>query len=55
MGERVPVTELRDLVGRELGPSDWVEIDQQRIDRFADITEDHQFIHVDPQAAASRC
>ena len=53
MGERVPVAELRSLVGRELGPSEWVEIDQQRIDGFADITEDHQFIHVDPEAAAA--
>ena len=52
MAETVPVAELADLVGREVGPSDWIEIDQERIDRFADITEDHQFIHVDPDAAS---
>ncbi len=44
--------ELLDLVGRELGPSDWVEIDQPRIDRFAEATGDDQWIHVDPERAA---
>ena len=43
---------LAGLVGTELGPSDWLEIRQERIDEFADVTEDHQFIHVDPVAAA---
>jgi acyl dehydratase len=38
-------------VGEVIGTSDWFEIDQGRIDRFADTTEDHQFIHVDPEAA----
>ena len=38
--------------GTVLGVSDWFEIDQQRIDRFADLTEDRQFIHVDPVRAA---
>jgi acyl dehydratase len=42
---------IRDLVGREVGLSDWVTLDQSRIDRFADLTNDHQFIHVDPERA----
>lgn len=44
---------LLDAVGRDLGHSDWLEIDQQRIDRFADATGDHQWIHVDPERAAA--
>lgn len=40
------------LVGKEIGVSSWRLVDQQRIDAFADITEDHQFIHVDPARAA---
>ncbi|HSG64344.1 MAG TPA: MaoC family dehydratase [Gammaproteobacteria bacterium] len=40
-------------MGQELGKSPWFAIDQPRIDQFADVTEDHQFIHVDPARAAS--
>ena len=46
---------LKDLhaeVGREIAVSDWITIDQQRIDRFAEATGDHQWIHVDPERAA---
>lgn len=43
---------LTQFVGHEFEPSRWIEIDQARIDAFADCTEDHQFIHVDPEAAA---
>ncbi len=43
--------ELRAAVGEHLGYSDWVEIDQRRIDLFADATGDHQWIHVDPEKA----
>ncbi|MCB1844551.1 MAG: MaoC family dehydratase [Halioglobus sp.] len=43
---------LLGAVGRDLGYSDWLEIDQQRIDLFADATGDHQWIHVDPEKAA---
>lgn len=43
---------IKALVGQEIGVSDWVELSQERINRFAEITEDHQFIHVDPAAAA---
>lgn len=42
---------VSDLVGKETGVSDWVTIDQERINVFADVTEDHQFIHIDPEAA----
>jgi acyl dehydratase len=48
----VPREALRDYIGRELEPSDWLTIDQQRITAFADATLDHQFIHVDAAKAA---
>lgn len=44
--------EIQSKVGTEIGVSDWILVDQDRIDRFADVTEDRQFIHVDPDAAA---
>lgn len=44
--------ELMHLAGRESGPTSWFVIDQDRVDRFADTTGDHQFIHVDPEKAA---
>ncbi len=43
--------DLQARVGEIIGTSDWFMIDQARIDAFADCTEDHQFIHVDPAAA----
>jgi acyl dehydratase len=48
----VEMSELRDLIGKELEPSEWLEITQERIDAFADATDDHQWIHVDPARAA---
>jgi acyl dehydratase len=42
---------LHERVGQELGVSDWVTVDQKRIDTFADCTGDHQWIHVDPERA----
>ncbi|MFQ3220019.1 MAG: acyl dehydratase [Paraglaciecola sp.] len=42
----------QSLVSQSLGYSDWLTKDQQSINHFADVTEDHQFIHVDPDAAA---
>jgi acyl dehydratase len=45
--------ELKAAVGEQLGYSDWLEIDQKRIDLFADATGDHQWIHVDPEKAAA--
>src|SRR5438874_932754 len=46
------VEELKELVGQELGAGDWVEMTQQRVNDFADVTGDHQWIHVDPERAA---
>jgi acyl dehydratase len=43
---------LLDAVGTELGPSGWITVGQDRIDRFADATDDHQWIHVEPERAA---
>jgi acyl dehydratase len=45
--------ELRAGVGEQLGHGDWLEIDQKRIDLFADAIGDHQWIHVDPEKAAA--
>ena|SRR5882757_1545483 len=45
--------ELTALVGRDLGTSAWLDVDQRRIDTFADATDDHQWIHVDPARAAA--
>jgi acyl dehydratase len=45
--------EIRAKVGQTVGVSNWIEISQDRISAFADATEDHQFIHVDPAAAAT--
>ena len=44
-------SELKGSVGKQLGVSEWLEIDQARIDTFADATGDHQWIHVDPERA----
>ncbi len=44
-------SELQGLIGEEVGVSKWFDVTQARIDAFADCTEDHQFIHVDPEAA----
>jgi acyl dehydratase len=43
--------DLRSLVGQEIGVSEWITVDQTRIDKFADATGDHQWIHVDPVRA----
>ena len=45
--------EVQSHVGQEIGVSDWFLMDQERISAFADITEDHMFLHVDPEAAAA--
>lgn len=45
-------TRLRSLLGRELGPSAWLAVDQLTVDRFAEATGDRQWIHVDPKRAA---
>ncbi len=43
--------ELKDVVGQEIGTSDWMRVTQQQINQFADATGDHQWIHVDPVRA----
>ncbi|MYB03853.1 MAG: MaoC family dehydratase [Acidimicrobiaceae bacterium] len=45
--------DLLDAVGQHLGHSDWMTVDQARIDMFAEATGDHQWIHVDPERAAA--
>ncbi|MCC5475034.1 MaoC family dehydratase [Streptomyces barringtoniae] len=45
--------ELKSAVGEQLGYTDWLEVDQKRIDLFAEATGDHQWIHVDPEKAAT--
>ena len=45
--------EIRAKVGQPIGVSDWIEVPQNRITAFADATDDHPFIHVDPVAAAA--
>ena len=45
------VEDARGLVGQELGVSDWMTIDQERVNQFADVTGDHQWIHVDVERA----
>jgi acyl dehydratase len=46
------LAEIRTRIGQEVGVSSWLTMDQQRIDEFAEATEDRQFIHTDPDAAA---
>ena len=48
----VPKEQLADHVGTQFAPGAWLTLDQDRIDTFADCTEDHQFIHVDREKAA---
>ncbi len=47
------IQELKPLVGHELGVGHWVQITQERVNAFADLTGDHQYIHVDPERAAA--
>ncbi len=50
--EILPLEKIRERIGQELGVSDWLEIDQDRINKFAECTKDYQWIHVDEEAAA---
>jgi len=47
----VPVSELTSYIGKDLGHSEWMTIDQERVNQFADCTGDHQFIHIDEEKA----
>jgi acyl dehydratase len=49
--ESLTLENIEAFVGRELGVSDWLAVDQQRINQFADCTDDHQWIHVDVERA----
>jgi acyl dehydratase len=51
MAKKLTIAILQDLVGKEIGLSDWMEITQERIDAFAEATEDRQWIHVNPLKA----
>lgn len=47
------LSEMKDYVGKELGLTDWMTMEQSRINTFADATEDHQWIHIDPERSAA--
>jgi len=51
MGKTATFETVKDLVGEEIGVSDWVEITQDRVNQFAEATGDHQWIHVDVERA----
>jgi acyl dehydratase len=53
MTTTITLAELEDATDRELGTSEWHEITQEQINQFAEATGDHQWIHVDPEAAAN--
>ena len=52
MIEHVAATALTEYIDKDLEPSDWLTIEQERVNQFADATSDHQFIHINPEAAA---
>ncbi|RCS23890.1 MaoC family dehydratase [Phyllobacterium salinisoli] len=52
MKEAITLDQVREAVGTEIGCSEWRVVTQEMIDKFADATDDHQFIHVDPERAA---
>ena len=52
MTNTIKTEDLPALAGQTMEPSDWLEIAQERVNQFADATNDHQFIHVDPEKAA---
>lgn len=49
--ETLTVDQIKARIGQNIGTSKWFTVDQKRIDGFADVTEDHQFIHIDPERA----
>ena len=52
MALTINVNQIDDYIGKEVGVSEWMTVDQNRINQFADATGDHQYIHVDPERAA---
>ena len=53
MATQVTIDTLDQYIGEEIGVTDWLEITQDQVNQFADATLDHQFIHVDPEAATN--
>ena len=53
MGKEIALADVKGLVGTKTGISDWITVDQTMIDAFAGATNDHQFIHTDPERAAA--
>lgn len=51
MTKIIPPAEIAEMVGTVVGTSDWIDITQERVDRFAEATGDFQFIHIDPEKA----
>lgn len=49
---RIDAAQLPEYIGKEVGLTDWFNVDQERINKFADATGDHQYIHIDPERAA---
>lgn len=52
MSKLLKPDELKGAIGEEIGVSDWYEVTQENVNKFADVTSDHQFIHIDPVKAA---
>jgi len=52
MSNLVSVDQIDEYIGKEVGVTDWLEVDQDRINKFADATGDHQYIHIDAERAA---
>lgn len=51
MPREISLSDLKSIVGTQVGLSSWIDVDQTMINSFADATDDHQFIHVDPERA----
>ena len=49
--QTISLDAAKDLIGKKCGVSDWIDVGQDRINQFADVTEDHQFIHINPDMA----
>ena len=52
MSNLIKARQRQDYIGKEVGLTDWIEVDQERINQFADATGDHQYIHLDAERAA---
>jgi acyl dehydratase len=53
MSEQSALEKVKELIGQEVGVSDWMTIDQERVNKFAESTDDFQWIHIDEERAAS--